>query len=112
MMPVEPRCAIRDEPGLYRDALGTTKMNRGSTGKVLKCLIPQGVTGKDRQRPVRHREQPGRHRSSTGANAELRQHIGCRRWCRYSYGTSVNRRSVGTPPMPGLRLSITGDDRG
>ncbi|KAH3838938.1 hypothetical protein DPMN_112355 [Dreissena polymorpha] len=68
MMPVEPRYVIRDEPALYRDASGTTGMNRGSTGKVLKCLIPPGVTGKDRQRPARHREQPGRHRSSTGAH--------------------------------------------
>ncbi|KAH3810046.1 hypothetical protein DPMN_138428 [Dreissena polymorpha] len=42
MMSVEPRCVIRNEPGLYRDAPGTTGMNRGSIGKVLKCLIPQG----------------------------------------------------------------------
>ncbi|KAH3818326.1 hypothetical protein DPMN_119930 [Dreissena polymorpha] len=70
MMPVQPRCGIRDEPGLYRDATGTTGMNWGSTGKVLKCLIPPGVTRKDRQRPTRHREQPGRHRSSTGAQTD------------------------------------------
>ncbi|KAH3807726.1 hypothetical protein DPMN_136073 [Dreissena polymorpha] len=49
----------------------------GSTGQVLKCLIPPGVTGKDRQRPARHRKQPGRHRkqpgrhrSSTGAHTD------------------------------------------
>ncbi|KAH3730204.1 hypothetical protein DPMN_056185 [Dreissena polymorpha] len=63
-------------PSLTMMPVWTTGMNRGS-GKVLKCLIPPGVTGKDRQRPVRHweqpgrqREQPGRHRSSTGAHAD------------------------------------------
>ncbi|KAH3870339.1 hypothetical protein DPMN_033521 [Dreissena polymorpha] len=86
--------------------VGTTEMNRGS-GKVLKCSIPPGVTGKDRQRPARlrgqperHQEQPGRHRSSTGDHAELRKRTSCRRCpgeCR---------------PSPGLRLGITGDYRG
>ncbi|KAH3850980.1 hypothetical protein DPMN_093456 [Dreissena polymorpha] len=53
----------RGSTGDDRDEPGTTGDNRGSTGKVLKCLIPPGVTGKDR-------EQPGRYRSSTGAHTD------------------------------------------
>ncbi|KAH3804247.1 hypothetical protein DPMN_132529 [Dreissena polymorpha] len=41
MMQVEPRCVIRDEVWFYRDAPDTTGINRGSTGKVLKCLNPR-----------------------------------------------------------------------
>ncbi|KAH3802316.1 hypothetical protein DPMN_155991 [Dreissena polymorpha] len=59
--------------------VGTTGINRGSTGRVLKCLITPGVTGKDR-----HREQPDGTVVPPGpikTPAELRQRTGCRRWC-------------------------------
>ncbi|KAH3855220.1 hypothetical protein DPMN_097784 [Dreissena polymorpha] len=78
-------------PSLTLMPVGTTGMKQGSTGKVFKCLIPPGVTRKDRQRPARHREQPdgtGNNRDGTvvppgpiQTPAELRKRIGCRRWC-------------------------------
>ncbi|KAH3886625.1 hypothetical protein DPMN_010636 [Dreissena polymorpha] len=86
--------------------VGTTGMKQGSTGKVLKGLIPPGVTGKDRQRPARHREQPdgtGNNRDGTvvppgpiQTPAELRNRIGCRRCrsgeCRQSPGIATVQR--------------------
>ena len=122
----------RDEPGM-------TGNNRGSTGKVLKRLTPPGQTGNHRQRPATTGAAPATTETAPGTTGTTpylyrgpyrpRQRYGNAplvagvapvepRWMpaesRYCYGTSVNRRSAGTPPAnqhsPGLRLGITGDD--
>ncbi|KAH3820517.1 hypothetical protein DPMN_122261 [Dreissena polymorpha] len=69
MMPVEPRCVIRDEPGLYRD----------STGKVLKCLIPPGKTGNDRCGTGNNRDGTGNIRD--GTYTDPGRATATRRWC-------------------------------
>jgi len=76
----------RDEPGLHRGRPGWTGKNRGSTGKVLKCLIPPGVTGNDRRGTGNNWGGTGNNRDGTVAPpgpiqtpAELRQRpVECR----------------------------------
>ncbi|KAH3892817.1 hypothetical protein DPMN_016947 [Dreissena polymorpha] len=114
MMPAEPLCVIRDEPGLHRGRPGWTGENRGSTGKVLNCLIPPGRTGNDRRGTGNNRDGTVAPTGPIQTPAELRQRPG---ECRYSPGIATVYKKTGALPerhrrSPGLRRDITGDDRG
>ncbi|KAH3728088.1 hypothetical protein DPMN_054035 [Dreissena polymorpha] len=86
MMPVEPRCTIRDLPG-------TTGINRGQPGlhrESIKMLnrMSTGRTGNDRRGTGYNRDGTENNRDGTVAPpgptqtpAELRQRPGCSRWC-------------------------------
>ncbi|KAH3738933.1 hypothetical protein DPMN_045576 [Dreissena polymorpha] len=58
---IRPLAELRQRPGLTGD-------NRGSTGKVFKCLIPPGRTqelpGRTGNKPAWQWKQPGLHRNN------------------------------------------------
>ncbi|KAH3864888.1 hypothetical protein DPMN_027919 [Dreissena polymorpha] len=58
---------------------GSTGMNRVSTGKVLKCLIPPGVTGNNRDGTGNNRDGAVAPTGPVQTPTELRQRPGeCR----------------------------------
>ena len=127
-MPAEPQCVIRHLPGWTGalpgwtgsppewtvDDRGQPGLHQGSTGKVLKCIIPPGWTGSHRVGPATTGLAPGTTGTVPGTTGMKHLNIfpvesrlspvkpgRCRSsagvWCRYSPGEC--RRSDGIPGL-------------